>query len=303
MTSDGDHRPPPAPTGTGPSHPAEPILDQAFDADSLYALRAAVAAHATQAGLAPGRADDLVIAVHELAANAVRHGAGHGRLRIWHTDQALRCEIADDGAPEPDSAAQPAAQQDAPQWRAEPGHGLSLVRQVADQASLTSGPDGTLATVSFTLGPPGAPFRLDRRDLDDCTVLTVTGPLDLGTAGQLTDAITALLAPAKGTAEGTAKGTAEGTAKGTARGTPLRLVLDLSGLRGWDSAGLAALITAQQRISASSTDASPASASAEPARMVLAGLPPHLAKHLHEAGLADRFTLADSTAAAVASLT
>src|ERR1700735_559198 len=56
-----------------------PILDQAFDADSLYALRAAVAAHATQAGLPPGRADDLVIAVHELAANAGRHGAAPGR--------------------------------------------------------------------------------------------------------------------------------------------------------------------------------------------------------------------------------
>ena len=55
-----------------------PILDQVFDADSLYALRAAVAAHGAQAGLPPGRADDLVIAVHELAANAVRHGAGHG---------------------------------------------------------------------------------------------------------------------------------------------------------------------------------------------------------------------------------
>ncbi len=68
----------------------------------------------------------------------------------------------------------------------------------------------------------------------------------------------------------------------------LRLILDLSGLAGWDSSGLAALITAQQRISAS-----------PPARMVLAGLPAHLAKHLHEAGLADRFTLADTPAVAV----
>src|SRR5579863_5845268 len=106
MTSDGDQQPPPAATGTGPSRPAEPILDQAFDADSLYTLRAAVAAHATQAGLAPGRADDLVIVVHELAANAVRHGAGHGRLRIWRSDQALLCEITDDGLPDGTQKAQ-----------------------------------------------------------------------------------------------------------------------------------------------------------------------------------------------------
>ncbi len=280
MTSDGDHRPLSEP-GPLAGHPGAPIMDQAFDAGSLYALRAAVSAHATQAGLAPGRADDLVIAVHELAANAVRHGAGHGRLRVWQTDQVLRCEIADDGVPRaPDGprADAPGAPQDAARdaarWRAETGHGLSLVRQVADQSSLTSSPDGTLASISFALGAPGPPFRQDRRQLDDCTVLAVRGPLNLGSASQLTDTIASLLAPPEG----------------------LRLVLDLSGLTGWDSSGLAALITAQQRISASPTSASP------PARMVLAGLPGHLAQHLREAGLAGRFTLADSTDAAVATL-
>ena len=104
----------------------------------------------------------------------------------------------------------------------------------------------------------------------------MTGPLDLSSAGQFTDAISALLASTPGEPPTLA----------------LRLILDLSDLSGWDSAGLAALITARQRISAS-----------PPARMALAGLPAHLAKHLHEAGLADRFTLADTTAAAVATLT
>jgi len=270
MTSDGDHRPA---TGPQPVAGAERdgqrplILDQAFDADSLYALRAAVAAHATQAGLPLGRADDLVIAVHELAANAVRHGAGHGRLRVWQTDQALLCEIADDGAPDTSQADGPQA---AP-WRTEPGHGLSLVRQVADQTSLTSGPDGTLAAISFALGSTGPPFRLDRRQQDDCTVLSVTGLLDLAAAPQLTAAITDLLLP---------------------EAAALRLILDLSALTGWDSSGLAALVTAQKQISAS-----------PPARMVLTGLPGHLARRLREADLAGRFTLADTAAAAVAALT
>src|SRR5205823_4205929 len=76
-----------------------PVLDQVFDNDSLYALRAAVAAHGSQAGLADGRVGDLVLAVHELAANAVRHGAGLGRVRIWNTGEALRCEVTDDGPP------------------------------------------------------------------------------------------------------------------------------------------------------------------------------------------------------------
>jgi anti-sigma regulatory factor (Ser/Thr protein kinase) len=118
-------------------------LDQAFDGDSLYALRAAVAAHGSQAGLSEGRTRDLVLAVHELAANAVRHGAGQGRLRLWAAHDAVRCEITDEGAPgEADEA-------DAARWQAEPGHGLWLVRRIADSASVQSGASGTVAAVIF----------------------------------------------------------------------------------------------------------------------------------------------------------
>jgi anti-anti-sigma factor len=277
MTGDGDGRLPAPDRGARPDHRGAPILDQAFDEGSLYALRAAVAAHVTQAGLVRGRVEDLVIAVHELAANAVRHGAGHGRLRIWKSDQALLCEVSDDGVPPAgddgvpppaadDSVPQPAGSHGDPaaQWRTEPGHGLSLVRQVADQASLTSGPAGTLATISFALGAPGPPFRLDQRHRNGFTILAVTGPLDQASAGLLTDAIASLHDQAG-----------------------LRLILDLSGLTGWDSAGLAALITAQQRIG-----------TRPPARMVLAGLPGHLAQHLRDNNLVSQFTLADSAAAA-----
>src|SRR6516164_10252579 len=120
-----------------------PALDQAFDGDSLYTLRAAVAAHGSQAGLSDGRTRDLVLAVHELAANAVRHGAGQGRLRLWTAQDAVRCEVTDEGAPgEPDAA-------DAERWRAEPGHGLWLVRRIADSASVQSGASGTVAAVTF----------------------------------------------------------------------------------------------------------------------------------------------------------
>ena len=36
-------------------------------------------------------------------------------------------------------------------WQAVPGHGLWVVRQVADQLQVRSGPDGTRATVTFGL--------------------------------------------------------------------------------------------------------------------------------------------------------
>ena len=268
-------------TGSAAARDGEPpALDQAFDGDSLYALRSAVAAHGSQAGLAEGRTRDLVLAVHELAANAVRHGAGQGRLRLWATPEGVRCEVtdagtADDrrdgpGADGPGTGSAEAA--DAALWHVEAGHGLWLVRRIADGASVQSDPSGTVAAVSFRLGAPGAPapFRLDRRAEGGCTVLAVTGQLDLGSSGEFGGAVGDLIAATPG----------------------LRLILDCTHLAWWDSSGLAALITAQQQISRDRS-----------ARMIVAGLPGPLAERLHEAGLADLFTLADSTAAAVTALT
>ncbi|MGD0602283.1 MAG: ATP-binding protein [Streptosporangiaceae bacterium] len=135
-----------------------PLLDQAFDAGTLYALRASVQAHATALGLPEARTDDLVIAVHELAANAVRHGAGGGRVRVSEHAGELRCQVEDGGPPARDGDAMPApAGNSADSWPFSPGHGLWLVRLVADEISVFSGPDGTCATVVFALPGAGAP--------------------------------------------------------------------------------------------------------------------------------------------------
>jgi anti-anti-sigma factor len=244
-----------------------PVLDQVFDADSLYTLRAAVAAHGLQAGLSEGRVMDLVMAVHELAANAVLHGAGRGRARIWNTGEALRCEVTDDGPPE--AAADPeAGPRGNDAWRIDPDHGLWLVRQVADQTSVQPGPGGTVAMVTVALGPPGGlrPFHLAERVQDGCTVVSVAGELDLRSAGRFTRAVGELVRSAPG----------------------LRLVLDLSELTWWDSSGLAALVIAQQQVSGRPG-----------ARLVVAGLPGHLAQRLRDAGLDGQFTLARSTAEAI----
>lgn len=254
-------------TASAPAPDPSPVIDQVFDSGSLYALREAVAAHAVQAGLSEGRVIDAVLAVHELAANAVRHGGGHGRLRVWDTGNALRCEVSDDGGAGA-SGADPGPPGPAA-WPVEFGHGLWLISQVTDQASLDSGPLGTVAVVSFTLEPPEplVPFGLGRHTQDGCAVVSVTGQLDLGSAGRLTTMIADLMA-----------------AEPVTTGGGLRLVLDLAGLTIWDAAGLAALLTAQGWI-----DADPAAA------MILAGLPAHLAERLRGAGLASRFTLARAT--------
>jgi anti-anti-sigma factor len=243
------------------------VLDQVFDNDSLYALRAAVAAHGSQAGLADGRVGDLVLAVHELAANAVRHGAGHGRVQIWNTGEALRCEVTDDGSPRAADSTRTRAR-DSAAWHRDPGHGLWLIRRVADQASVQTGPAGTVATLSFALRPRGErrSFHLAERARDGYTVMSVSGELDLSSAGQLIRAVSELAGSALG----------------------LCLVLDLSGLTWWDSSGLAALIIAQQQVSA-----------CPGGKLVVVGLPGLLVQRLRVAGLDGQFTLARSTAEAV----
>jgi len=258
----GDARPPSHQEGQVPANPpdsaplprhgTETILDQALDGDSLYQLRASVAAHAVEAGLPQRRADDLVIAAHELAANVIRHGSGRGRLRIWRHDQALHCQVTDEPSP---------GGLDPSSWRIEPGHGLWLVRQLADSFSLHPGRGGSAVTISFALSPAAVvqPFALAEQARGGSTALTVTGQLDLNSADQLTGAIERLLA----------------------QDPAARIVVDLVGLTFWDAFGLAGLLRAQGRV-----EASPGSS------MMLAGLPRPLAAHLHATGLADRFHIA-----------
>lgn len=128
------------------------VVDQTFDGRSLYRVRATVAAHAAACGLSPRRSGDLVLAVHELAANAVQHGGGGGRLRIIKQRGELLCEVTDEGQGGP-AAIAGAASHLAVAWRIERGHGLWLVRQLAEQTSVRTGPAGSAVTVSMGLDP------------------------------------------------------------------------------------------------------------------------------------------------------
>lgn len=124
------------------------VLIREFDADALAGLRKTVLGYATACGLPEDRAVEVMLTVHELAANAVRHGPGHGRLRLHVTASTLHCEVSDPG---------PSSRDGAVPWPVEQGHGLWLVRTVADRLLVASGPDGSLVTVVFTLPVAVAP--------------------------------------------------------------------------------------------------------------------------------------------------
>jgi anti-sigma regulatory factor (Ser/Thr protein kinase) len=112
------------------------VLGMDFDASTLHLLRQRVRSCWAAAGMPEVRAADVILAVHELAANAVRHGPGNGRLMLGAVPGGLRFEVSDAGpGPRP--------------WALRPGHGLWIVDQVADQVTVSSGPDGFRVTAVF----------------------------------------------------------------------------------------------------------------------------------------------------------
>jgi anti-sigma regulatory factor (Ser/Thr protein kinase) len=139
----------------GRDHPDGPVtapLDQLFDRGDLYTLRSAVAAHGADLGAGPDQVRHLVIIASELASNAVRHGGGRGRLRLWRVDGAVRCEVSDEGPGLPDPRG---AGTTNPPALALGGRGLWIVRRLSTELTIDSTDRGT--TVTAAVAVPGEP--------------------------------------------------------------------------------------------------------------------------------------------------
>jgi len=119
-----------------------------FGAAGFGCVRALVAGHAGRAGLSRGPAADLVLAVHEIAVNSVRHGGGHGELRIWADSQSLVCEVSGGG-----HITAPLAGRLPPVLDGHGGAGLWTASQVCDLLQIHSTAAGTVIRVSQRLGP------------------------------------------------------------------------------------------------------------------------------------------------------
>jgi anti-sigma regulatory factor (Ser/Thr protein kinase) len=117
----------------------------------LSQVRALVLQQARAAGLTEGRANDLVLAVSEVAANTLRHTRSSGTLAIWHDADEVVCEIHDEG-----TITDPLTGSRKPPPDASGGHGLWLVRQVCDLVELTSDGNGTTVRMHMALRQPGA---------------------------------------------------------------------------------------------------------------------------------------------------
>jgi anti-sigma regulatory factor (Ser/Thr protein kinase) len=125
----------PAPALLGP-----PDRRIGFDTWQLAAVREGVAQAARAAGCDRDRVDDLVLAVNEVATNAVEHGSGDARLDVW-TGGAVRelvCEVHDGGTLD-----DPLPGLRAPHPSDPRGRGLWIARQLCDLLHVWSDAAGT----------------------------------------------------------------------------------------------------------------------------------------------------------------
>ena len=150
------------------------LLDTVFSWSDLGQLRRLVAARCAAAGLSGPQVDDFVLAIHEIAANAIMHAGAGGRLILRRTGAGLRCLITDAMPTIPlasppldnvrelrssgagrgggdlgvhDSLADARDRREREPAGAESGRGLWLAAQLADELSITSGPNSTVVSL------------------------------------------------------------------------------------------------------------------------------------------------------------
>jgi anti-sigma regulatory factor (Ser/Thr protein kinase) len=107
----------------------EPNLSHSVDHPAqLSSLRQIVAGYVSRAGLPAARCDDFVLAVTEIASNAIEHGVPPAGVRLWTTSTSVICQVTDTGwHTEPLAGLLPPART---QRR---GRGLWMAHQLCDQ--------------------------------------------------------------------------------------------------------------------------------------------------------------------------
>ncbi|MFJ7047730.1 ATP-binding protein [Streptomyces sp. NPDC101112] len=140
---------PPAGTSVGgaPDRRGTLLLTRHFTGENLALVRAQVEDAAAAAGLGGVRLGEFTLAVSEIAANAVEHAGGRGRLELRRLPDELECRITDDGP-----GFVPAIPELLPGLTEGcRGRGLWLAHLVTDRLTVTPDTTGTGAEVTLAL--------------------------------------------------------------------------------------------------------------------------------------------------------
>jgi anti-sigma regulatory factor (Ser/Thr protein kinase) len=123
-----------------PLSPVPPhAITVAFAGDDLSDVRRIASAFAERGGLTRERVGDFVLGVHEVAANSVRHGPGHGVLSLWMQPDRLIAQVDDEGR-----IVDPLVGRVEPDFDGCSGRGLWLTNQLFDLVQIRSFASGAV---------------------------------------------------------------------------------------------------------------------------------------------------------------
>lgn len=122
-----------------PLEDSEPVLDLPIDR-SMGIPRQAVGQAVASAQLPAERVRDLVVAFNEVATNAVVHGRGAARVRVWTKRDLVVCTVSDEGTSFRDRLAGYVPLATA--HISDRGMGLWLSRQLCDEVDIVPSAEG-----------------------------------------------------------------------------------------------------------------------------------------------------------------
>ncbi|GAA4556402.1 ATP-binding protein [Planotetraspora kaengkrachanensis] len=129
-----------------PPSVAQTAKELTFSLADLPDVREFAAAQAQDRGMAPDAVGDFLVALNEVATNAVTHGSSKARLRLWTDGSSLMVDVHDDGRlwhPE----GRPGLT--APPENATSGMGLWVARMLSHEIVVRTGVNGTTVSMRF----------------------------------------------------------------------------------------------------------------------------------------------------------
>ncbi|GII54126.1 hypothetical protein Pth03_25150 [Planotetraspora thailandica] len=119
-----------------------------FSLADLPEVREFAAVQARERGMSEEAVGDFLVALNEVATNAVTHGSAKARLRVRADGSALVVDVHDDGRhwrPDGEPGQTP------PPENATSGMGLWVARLLSTDIKVRTGADGTIVSMRFPI--------------------------------------------------------------------------------------------------------------------------------------------------------
>jgi anti-sigma regulatory factor (Ser/Thr protein kinase) len=120
--------------GEGRAREGAPAIETDFAPGDLSLIRELVASEGRRVEMDRERIEDLVLAVNEVATNALQHGVAPVSIRVWRGSEEIVFDVRDHGQ----GVADPLAGQLRPDPELGRGWGLWIARMVADAVEIRS---------------------------------------------------------------------------------------------------------------------------------------------------------------------